>query len=228
MLGKPEIHQAGVQVSLDDLLGPLGYKNKEDVETTLLQQIIAEQDRCRQTLRPQFIVDAIALDPGSGSETSKAGIPDLHDEFLAEHLDGALFLAAGVCTVGEGIDRLVDDCFAQGDYLGAMIADVVGSRAVEDLGEICSDYLCSGMAERDLFPLCRISPGYGQWEVSGQRVLFSLLDPTPIGVSLNEYCMMQPKKSLSFLIPFGKGGSERRLKQPCQECNFKKCAYRRR
>jgi hypothetical protein len=227
MLSKAEFHQPDVQVSIDDVLGPMGYKSKEDVGAALLQQILAEMERGGRALQPQFIVDIVPLKGTPAHPLVEQDHP-ADDEFLAKHLDGAFFVAASICTVGNGIDRLIDDCFARGDYLGAMVADIVGSRAVEELGEISSDFLCARAAERKVFPLCRISPGYGQWDVSGQRQVFSLLNPSPIGVSLNDFCMMQPKKSLSFLIPLGEAEPVHKLQPACRECTFKNCAYRRR
>jgi hypothetical protein len=228
MLNQVEIRAIDVRVEVDDLLGPLGYKSGADVSSVIMEQILAEKGRCEKMMQAQFIADLISLDRWNDEAELNAKESLREDDFLAEHLDGAVILAVGICTVGAEIDKHIDDCFAGGDYLGGMIADVAASRAVEELGEACSDFLCSRAAERKLFPSCRISPGYGRWDVAGQRVVFSLLNPAVIGVSLNEYCMMQPKKSVSFLIPFGKEGRAQKLRHFCQECNFKNCSYRRR
>ncbi len=221
MSNHPEIRKLQAHVPLDDLLGPLGYKNREDIAPAILQQIEEEHERCSGILEPQFIADMLSPLPAAASDLAS-------DEYLAQHLDGALALGAGICTVGPAIDAYIEDCFGRGDFLCGMIADVVASRAVEEVGECCSDFLCAAAAEQKLSALCRISPGYGKWDVSGQRVLFSLLDPSPIGVSLNEYCMMQPKKSASFLIPLGEGEPAQKLQHSCHECTFRNCAYRRR
>jgi hypothetical protein len=228
MLSKSEIQAVAVHVSIGDLLGPLGYKKEEEVSPPVLQQVLAEKERCESMLAPQFMARFFPL--GRSSEQSAVEISgaSVDDEFLAEHLDSASIVAAAVCTLGPRVDEHIENCFAQSDYLAAMIADVVASRAAEELGEACSDFLCAQAAEEKLFALCRISPGYGEWDVSGQRAVFSLLDPAPIGVKLNEFCMMQPKKSVSFLIPFGDKEPLRKLRHSCQECNFKNCAYRRR
>jgi len=224
---KPEIKTIEIRVSLEDLLGPLGYEKKDDVSPHVLQQILVEKERCEGLLTPRFLVHVLPFDSEAGVALKTSNVL-LDDEFLAEHLRDAQMVAVGICTVGPDIDAHIEQCFAQHDFFAAMIADVVGNRAAEELAEDCSDFLCSKAAEKEVFPLCRISPGYGKWDVFGQRALFSLLDPAPIGVSLNEFCMMQPKKSVSFLIPLGPEKPERQWKHSCQECNFKNCAYRRR
>jgi cobalamin-dependent methionine synthase I len=63
--------------------------------------------------------------------------------------------------------------------------------------------------------------------VSGQRVVFSLLDPSPIGVSLNDHCMMQPKKSVSFVLALGENETTYEDRPPCHGCGFPNCSYRR-
>jgi len=232
MSSQPEIQSIDVHVRVDDIFGPLGYKSAADVAPAILRQIEEESARCANMFRPQFIASLTSLD-GGRLHPASADKAIREDEFLSKHLDGVLVLAAGICTLGPEIDAHIDACFAGGDFFGAMIADVVASRAVEEAGERCSDYLCTRGTELELSALCRISPGYGQWDVSGQRTLFSLLDPAPIGVSLNDYCMMQPKKSVSFLIPLGEGRAalsepSQKLSHFCQECTFRNCAYRRR
>lgn len=227
MTRRPEIKTMEISVSFDDLLRPLGYGRKADISSSVLQQILVEKERCEKMLAPRFLADFLPLDSeANGAPKDRSLLLD--DAFLVEHLQNAHMVAVGVCTVGPDIDAHIETCFAQHDFFAAMIADVVGNRAAEELAETCSDFLCSRAAEMEIFPLCRISPGYGEWDVSGQRALFSLLDPAPIGVSLNEFCMMQPKKSVSFLIPLGSGEPARKWKHSCQECNFKSCAYRRR
>jgi hypothetical protein len=216
MLSQPEIRAIDVRVEVDDLLGPLGYKSGSDVSPAIMEQILAEKSRCEKMMRAQFIASLVSLDKRNDEAEPDAKGRLREDDFLAEHLDGAVILAVGICTVGPEIDKHIDDCFAAGDYLGGMIADVAASRAVEELGEACSDFVCSKAAERKLFPSCRISPGYGRWDVAGQRIVFSLLNPAAIGISLNEYCMMQPKKSVSFLIPFGREERAHKLRHFCQ------------
>ncbi|NQU07650.1 MAG: Vitamin B12 dependent methionine synthase activation subunit, partial [Candidatus Abyssubacteria bacterium] len=64
-------------------------------------------------------------------------------------------------------------------------------------------------------------------DVNGQRPVFSLLDPSPIGVSLNDHCMMTPKKSVSFVIPLVEGKAQREEGRRCEDCGYVDCSYRR-
>ena len=220
MFKRPEVRDIEVSVCADDLLGPLGYGNSRPVEPAIMEQIISESERCGQALGGKAIYTCI-----EGGRFSDRRIVD--DETLATSLDGAQSLAIAICTVGDEIEKIIDEHFAKGNFLGGMIADVVGSRAVEDVAEKCAAFICSDATALNLSTSARLSPGYGRWDTSGQRAVFGLLDPSPIGVSLNEHCMMHPKKSISFIMPLVKGETGRELELPCQRCPMKNCGYRR-
>ncbi len=209
-----------VSVRVEDLLGPLGYGVGKPIEPAIMEQIVSENERCRQALRGKAIHTRIGKDRFSDRLL-------VEDETLAACLDGAQSLAVAVCTVGGEIEKVIDDHFARGNFLGGMIADVVGSWAAEDVAEKCAALICSDAARHNLSTAARLSPGYGTWDTSGQRAVFGLLDPSAIGVSLNEHCMMSPRKSISFVMPLVKGEPGRELEPPCHRCPMKTCGYRR-
>jgi hypothetical protein len=227
MFGKPEVCDIRVNLSSDDLLGPLGYGDGAGVEPAVLEQIVSESRRCEQVLSGRAIYRCLDVRTFPGRNVIGAGSIVVEDEMLAGSIDGAQSVAVAVCTVGGEIDELIDEHFARGDFLGGMIADIVGSRAVEDVAEKCAACICSEATALNLSASTRLSPGYGTWDVSGQRAVFALLDPSPIRVSLNDHCMMQPKKSISFVMPLIGGGAGHNIERPCQKCTLKKCSYRR-
>ncbi len=226
MIHSAKVEKIHFSVSLDDILGPLGYGDRGTVSASILEQILSETERCEQSMRGKAIYTVVDITRGGNGEV-KAGGGAISDDTLKGLLGGANSLAVAVCTVGEGIDRIIQEYFAAGDYLGAMIADVFANRAVEDVAEKCSANICSEPRKLGLSPVTRASPGYGAWDTSGQLALFALLDPSPIGVSLNDHCMMQPKKSISFVMPLVEGNREFESEVPCRRCGFRKCAYRR-
>ncbi len=220
MFKQPEVMDIDASVCAEDLLGPLGYGGGRSVEPIIMEQILSETERCRRVLRGKAICACIGKEHFSDRRV-------MGDETLAASLDGAQSLAIAICTVGDEIEKMIDEHFAKGNFLGGMIADIVGSRAVEDVAEKCAASMCSNAAAHNLSTSARLSPGYGTWDTSGQRAVFGLLDPSPIGVSLNEHCMMHPKKSVSFIMPLVQGETGRKLEAPCRGCPMKDCGYRR-
>lgn len=69
------------------------------------------------------------------------------------------------------------------------------------------------------------SPGYCDWELSGQRVVFNALNSSVLGITyFKDSFMMTPQKSVSFVACMGTVELE---KNPCKYCNMKKCFMRR-
>ncbi len=223
----PKISDIDITIDIDDLLGPLGYKTAGDVPPSIMRDMTREIERCRGMIEGKAIHALMEFRRPDGENTIQVNGLTIADDFLVSSLDRSSALAVAVCTIGPAIDSFIDDCFGKGDFLTGMIADVVGNRAVEDVAHTCARLICMEASELKLSALPQKSPGYGKWDTSGQRPLFSMLDPSPIGVSLNEYCMMEPKKSVSFIVPLTDGESHYEEVPPCHGCGFKNCSYRR-
>jgi len=227
MFHRPEVRDIDINVCVDDLLGPLGYADRKAVEPAIMEQILSEAERCQPEMRGRAVYAIMEFRPLDGMNAIEVNGRTIEDQTLLASLDGARSLAVAVCTVGPGIDEIIDDHFGQSDFLRGMIADVAGNRAAEDVAEQCAALICADARKQNLFSAKRISPGYGTWDVSGQRAVFSLLDASPIGVSLNKQCMMQPKKSVSFVVTLTESEPHEEIRHPCLGCGFKNCAYRR-
>ena len=223
----PQIKETEVNIEIQELLGPLGYKTIEDVRPSIMDNIVAEVERCREMIAGKMIFVCRDFKRLTDSDTITTNGLTIKDETLVSSLDGANSLAVAVCTIGPAIDKHVEECFNKGDFLTGMVADAMGNRAVEDVARTCARHICAEASKRNLCTSAQLSPGYGTWDTSGQKPVFAMLDPSPIGVSLNEYCMMDPKKSVSFVVPLVEGESHHEERPPCHGCNFKNCSYRR-
>lgn len=227
MSRQPKITEIDFDIIIEDLLGPLGYSDAANVKPEIMDQIVSETERCRGAMAGKAIYFCSRFSRVTGRDAIEVNGKTISDKTLVDSLDGASAFAVAVCTVGPAIDGIIDDCFSGGDYLTGMIADVAGNRAVEDVAHRCARLICTDARGLDLSTGRQISPGYGKWDTSGQRPLFELLDPSPIGVSLNDYCMMEPKKSVSFVVPLVEGEPQSDDRPPCHGCDFKNCSYRR-
>ena len=149
----------------------------------------------------------------------------LSGPLVTEHLVGASYLAAAVCTVGSKIDDYASEVMEDDMILGLAI-DGVGSTAVESLAnEVCREIELKAVSEgyQTTIPL---SPGMIGWGVEdGQPIIFELLETEQIGVSLTPYCLMIPRKSLSMIVGLGPNIiSDARM---CDYCTMRKtCRYK--
>jgi hypothetical protein len=135
-------------------------------------------------------------------------------------------VAVAVCTIGEALEQRVARLWEARELPLASMLDSVGSGAVESLAEYVNDLLCQhGLPE--LRVTNRISPGYGDWEMTDQRGLFALCPTHAIGVTLNEACVMTPGKSISLLAGAGVAARVDHYFSQCARCWMRDCAYRR-
>jgi hypothetical protein len=115
----------------------------------------------------------------------------------------ASHLGLGICTIGVALEDESADSGRRGESLRALLLDAIGSEAVESVVDQTADRIRTAAGRLGLDAGKRFSPGYGKWPLEEQRLLFSIVDGSVIGVRLNEACIMVPRKSVSFAIRIG-------------------------
>ena len=210
----------------DEVLRFQGYKRGRDVPgadvRALFEAALAEGRRLmapRAVIRwaPVTRVEADALEV-DGRRLTIPRIGRLWGE--VEHA------AVALCTIGEALERRVAELWEARELPLASMLDSVGSGAVESLAEYVNDVLCQqGLPA--LKVTNRISPGYADWDVAEQPLLFALCPGDPVGITLNEACVMTPGKSISLLAGAGQSARVDHYFTQCARCWMRDCAYRR-
>ena len=112
----------------------------------------------------------------------------------------AVRLGFGICTIGPALEAEVAARSAAGESLRALMLDAIGSAAVECVVAQTASRLRTMAGKEGLRAGARFSPGYGSWPLEWQRELFKIIDGAAIGVRLNDSCIMEPRKSVSFAM----------------------------
>ena len=129
--------------------------------------------------------------------------------------------------MGNRLEDRVAQLMSEGQMLRATVLDAMGSEAAEKtvgyLQKRVSDFATAEGAAITL----RYSPGYCDWDITQQQVLFGAVDSALLAVNLTQECLMVPRKSVSGII--GLGRVEKRLikRSPCRLCNMMDCQIRR-
>jgi hypothetical protein len=136
-------------------------------------------------------------------------------------------LVLGVATIGGELETLTEELVEKKSLTLALVLDAYGSAAVE-AAVVQANYRVCEEAEADgRVAGRRLSPGYPRWPIEQQRLVFDALGRAPAGVLLNEYCVMSPRKSVSFGIPVGTELDAGDPELGCRYCAMTHCAYRR-
>jgi hypothetical protein len=136
---------------------------------------------------------------------------------------GACSFALLLCTAGREISDHAKEIGLKGDPLLSYVLDTLGSvvvdKATEKLLEsLEKEYLKTGLGISDIF-----SPGYCEWSVAEQQILFALLPENFCGITLSDSSLMSPIKSVSGIVGIGKELQQKGYQ--CNWCTQKNCIY---
>ena len=125
---------------------------------------------------------------------------------IRRHLAGCKEVYSVVCTLGAGIDRLLDKLKIT-DLSAAYLVDVAASLYVEQLAENSWAELCEKARRQGLSATTRYSCGYGDFDLSAQKQLLKLSGAdVRFFIKVNEGGMMYPTKSITYLCGFKEKG----------------------
>lgn len=144
---------------------------------------------------------------------------------ITARLKRAKGIAAFIVTAGRAFQDWYDTVSGGGDVMAAYLADAIGSEVAERACDWVHRRIEQEAAGQGMVATNRYSPGYCNWPVSDQHLLFSMMPAAECGVTLNESALMWPVKSVSGIIGFGKDVV--REHYDCEICSREDCLRRR-
>ncbi|MEJ2542712.1 MAG: vitamin B12 dependent-methionine synthase activation domain-containing protein [Calditrichaceae bacterium] len=132
--------------------------------------------------------------------------------------------AVFACTIGSDMENWSRQALEGGEAVLGYLIDTVASAVTEKAVDYLHHYISTEMAKMNLNVTNRYSPGYCDWPVSDQPLLFSLLPENFCGINLSASALMCPIKSVSGVI--GIGPEVKYEEYLCDRCNMKDCTYR--
>ncbi|HMM22593.1 MAG TPA: methionine synthase [Selenomonadales bacterium] len=139
---------------------------------------------------------------------------------VAAHLQAAVEVAVLAVTIGPQLEKEVTRRFAAGDYTAGLLLDAAGTTAVEQTADEACKYLAGEAARAGLGCTSRYSPGYGDWAVEEQPSVLTLADGAAIGITINESCILSPRKSITAVIGLAPAAGP----TPAGACRSEGCA----
>ena len=172
----------------------------------------------KATLRYMYqIVEAEKLSPRQVRFSDKTFTPE---GIICSYLKGMTHALLFIGSAGWEFDRAKEELKANDDIVADYIADSIGTVLAEmTVSQIEKDYDGAGTLSMPY------SPGYCNWDIREQHLLFSLFPEKPCGVILSESSLMTPEKSVSGF--FALGESLQRQPYHCQICKNTRCYKRR-
>jgi len=140
--------------------------------------------------------------------------------------EGSRALGIALYTLGPDLEDRVSSLVQEGEQMQALNLDIAGTIALGIVGLQVQQMACERLGAEGEEAGPWLNPGYIDWPLTDQRLIFGMLPAESIGVVLNDSCMMIPKKSVTICAGIGVSGSAAEFNR-CRHCGVAKCQFRR-
>jgi hypothetical protein len=151
----------------------------------------------------------------------------LKSKVIATLLSRCEIAAFFVLTIGSYLEDMVAYLAKERLVLQATVLDAIGSGTAEKLANQVEEKIKKIANTGNLITSRRFSPGYCDWKVNQQEMVFRALSNDTGGVRLTDSLLMMPRKSISGIIGIGLPGRDIENYNPCITCKKKECPGRR-
>ena len=199
-------------------------KNNPQVRENIAKSLTSALKIVEENVRPRAVYRLLPiLEIGKDSVMTRAGSVD--SWMFSSQVNkstGNRHIVFMVATLGPALENSVD---ARHDILSQWVYDLVGSEFMEIVADEVERRVEEDLAKQRLDVARRFSPGYCDWPLNGQRVVFKAVDAEKIDVKLTSHYMMMPRKSISCIMA---SAEKVPVKIQCLLCSKKECSHRRR
>lgn len=203
------------QIDMNETLRYAGLSRQKDWQPELLSKATQELLLVAQPLCVYTVLPHLDNTIGGYTYTSQG---------LQRHLQDCEQVVVLAVTLGADVDRQVESLFAQDEYTMGLLVNAAATTMIEQAADYLTDFLCRSKFSKLGCSLgSRFSPGYSDWELEEQQSFFPLTQGVQIGIELTAACSLNPKKSITAVMPvLHKTDS----KKTCISCTQAQCEFR--
>jgi len=108
-----------------------------------------------------------------------------------------------IYTIGPLLEERAAQYQAARNYLSGFALDLVGSAAVDEVGQVTYALIEDLAKAKGLKASIPLNPGTSHWPLSDNKVLTELVPTADIGIETLESGLLRPFKSISFAVALG-------------------------
>lgn len=188
------------QLGLEPILRFQRYRDLSQVAAPIREAAEAMTALAMKLAEPQVVFLRRAIDRVDTDSVTLADRPPFHGRCFPTHIASAREVVCFIVTIGPALDMRATEMADGNELLEALFLDTAGWLAIEDAVRAFRSHLRGGVRSRRLRLSPRLGPGYLDWPLEEQALLFELFAGESLPVTLSEYCVMTPKKSISGLF----------------------------
>ena len=186
------------QVDPDLILRLQKYKKLEAVPTPVRQAAQAMATLAESLVEPEgrlWRARVRRVEP-EGAVLVGDGVA-FQSRALARLLRSATEAIAVLLTIGPRLETRAREMMAEEQFLEALLLDTAGWVAIDALAKALRRDLSADAKAQGSRLTHRMAPGYADWGLEQQQVLFSAFGQEALPIRLTEACVMLPQKSIS-------------------------------
>jgi len=216
-----------IRVDPETVLKLQGYGDKRAPKGNI-REIVTQQTKAAKALaKPMAIYREV------GIRAIEDGVVRLENDIvfqvgkrIADWWQGSKSVAIALCTIGGALEEQVTALSQKGEHLAALSLDAAGSLALGSALDQVHRFTCERALQAGIRVGPSLNPGYAEWPLTDQRLVFKIMPAEQIGVRLNEQCMMIPKQSATFCAGLGVSQNFDDFNR-CYHCGVPKCPFRK-
>lgn len=213
-------------IDMKQVLKHMGY-GTNGVPSARIESLVKEYaDNICHLIEPSYSYCIRDVSAVRGSRVFIEGSVTFRSNIIARLLEQCPKVAVFVLTIGGRLGDVVRKLSEDGLMVQAAVLDAIGSDAAETLAHVVQDIIAQEVEAEGLGISQRFSPGYCDWRVSQQKMVFRAMGGKTAGVRLTDGCLMIPQKSISGIIGIGPADKVETY-NPCLTCDKSDCKGRR-
>jgi len=205
----------------------IGYEDDKNLSARVSSLIDDYTEHAHDLINPSYSYVIKDVEWARGSMSLAEGSIIFKSRIIAKLLERCPQVAIFLVTIGKYLEETAFQLARDGLILQATVLDAIGSDAVEKMADFAQDRINEVAKAQGLVTSRRFSPGYCDWNIGQQRMLFYALTGNTVGIRLTGECLMIPQKSISGIIGIGPSIDKVENYNPCKTCNKQDCPERR-
>jgi hypothetical protein len=205
----------------------IGYEDDQNLSARIASLIDDYAEHAHSLINPLFSYIIKDVEWARGSIALIEGSVIFKSRIITNLLERCPKVAIFLVTIGKYLEETAFQLARDGLILQATVLDAIGSDAVEKVVDFAQDRIREIAEAEGLAISRRFSPGYCDWNIGQQRMLFYALTGNTIGIRLTGECLMIPQKSISGIMGIGPPNANVENYNPCKTCRKKDCPGRR-
>ena len=216
-----------IDIDRQQVLHNIGYGTDYKPSARIMSLINEYIENAHNLIAPSYSYVIRGIKSVQGPRVVIDGSVAFQSEVIARLMEQCEKVALFALTIGNHLEELVSHLAEAGVIVQATVLDAIGSGAAEKVADFVQKSIGEVARAQGLCTSQRFSPGYCDWDVSQQKMVFQAMNGDFAGIRLTKECLMLPQKSISGIIGIGPCDGNVENYNPCPTCDKHDCPGRR-